>query len=177
MCARLIEDCSRPRPVDQDAVWRIKGSSLLGRPALAVLRELWHWREHEAIRANRPPFFVLSHEVMVKVAVAATTNHPVDPMLPRHFSERRRAGLKTALAAGRAVPPEKMPRHPVRVSRRPTEAERRRFLDLERRRDARAASLGLDATLIASRATLYELARSWDKHAGELMNWQRELLS
>src|SRR5262249_38758231 len=66
-CARLISECTHPHPADLDAVWRIKGSHLLGRPALAVLRELWQWRESEAITANRPPFFVMSHEALVDV--------------------------------------------------------------------------------------------------------------
>src|ERR1051326_6659458 len=52
-CARLIVDCTRERPADMDSVWRIKGSHLLGRPALAVLRELWQWREREAIATTR----------------------------------------------------------------------------------------------------------------------------
>ncbi len=47
-CARLIAECSQPVVVDEDAVWRIKGSTFLERAALAVLRELWHWREREA---------------------------------------------------------------------------------------------------------------------------------
>ena len=59
---------------------------------------------------------------------------------------------------------------------RPTEAEMRRYRDLEKRRDPHAHELGIDPTLIASRATLSELARDWDQHAPELMNWQRELL-
>jgi hypothetical protein len=42
-----------PQIVDADSVWRVKGSSGLSRTALAVLRELWHWREREALRANR----------------------------------------------------------------------------------------------------------------------------
>jgi hypothetical protein len=62
------------------------------------------------------------------------------------------------------------------VSHRPTEAERKRFLELQKRRDASAHELDLDPTLIASRATLSDLARNWDKHAGELMRWQRDLL-
>src|SRR5262245_2534261 len=40
-CAQLINESSRPRPADMESVWRIKGSHLLGRPALAILRELW----------------------------------------------------------------------------------------------------------------------------------------
>jgi len=47
-CARLIAECTQAQPVDMDAVWRIKGSHLLGRSALAILRELWQWRETEA---------------------------------------------------------------------------------------------------------------------------------
>jgi ribonuclease D len=43
-CARLIADCSQPPVMDDDSVWRVKGSHALGRPALAVLRELWQLR-------------------------------------------------------------------------------------------------------------------------------------
>src|SRR5262249_49155629 len=61
--------------------------------------------------------------------------------------------------------------------RRPTDAERRRFLELQKRRDARAAELALDPTVIASRGTLSDLAHDWQKHAPEVMSWQRDLLS
>jgi hypothetical protein len=50
-------------------------------------------------------------------------------------------------------------------------------LELQKRRDAQAHELGIDPTLIASRGTLSDLARNWDKYSGELMNWQRELLT
>ena len=89
-CARLIEDCSRPAAVDTDAVWRVKGSSILNRPALAILRELWQWREKEAIAYCRPPFFVLSHERMVDIADAAAAQQPFDQILPPKMSPRRR---------------------------------------------------------------------------------------
>ena len=176
-CARLIDDCTRVSPPDLDSVWRVKGSFKLGRAALAVLRELWQWRETEALAANRPPFFVLSHELLVTLADAAAAHQPVEPLVPRHLSERRRAGLSAAMKTGLQVPPAEYPEIPRNHTRRPSEAERRRYLDLERRRDARAHQLGLDATLIASRATLGDLALDWNAHAGGLMNWQRELLS
>ena len=70
-CARLIQDSTKQRPPDMDSVWRIKGSHLLERPALAVLRELWQWRETEAVGANKPPFFVMSHQALVDIAAAA----------------------------------------------------------------------------------------------------------
>ncbi len=175
-CARLIEECTRPRATDEDGVWRIKGSHVLGRPALAILRELWRWRETEAVAANRPPFFVISHEVIVDLAAAAAMQRPIDPLLPRSLSERRRSGLSKAIQEGLKIEPDQCPKILQRTSHRPTDAERRRFLELQKCRDAHAHQLDIDATLIASRGTLADLARSWDEYQGELMNWQRELL-
>jgi ribonuclease D len=175
-CARLIADSTRQRPADMDCVWRLKGSHLLGRPALAILRELWQWRESEALAANKPPFFILSHQALVQIAAAAATARPVGPFLPRHLSQRRRGGLMKAVARGVALAPEQHPDILRLFSRRPSAGERRRFLDLQGRRDARAAKLGIDPTLIASRAMLSDLAHDWDKHQRELMDWQRELL-
>jgi ribonuclease D len=175
-CARLIEDCTRNVPADVDAVWRVKGSHQLERPGLAVLRELWRWRESEAIAANKPPFFVMSHDAMVGIAAAAASSQPVDPLLPRHLSERRRAGVAKAVASGLAVSADRHPKILRGFSRRTTEGERRRFAELQKRRDTHAVKLGIDPTLIASRGVLSDLAHDWDTFQGELMNWQRALL-
>jgi ribonuclease D len=175
-CMRLIEDCSRPVAVDADSIWRVKGSSILNRPALAVLRELWKWRENEAIAYCRPPFFVLSHERMVDIADAATARQPFDHILPPKISPRRREALLEAVKAGLAVPAAQHPEILRHFSHRPSEAEFRRFREIEKHRNARAHELGIDPTLIASKAVIGDLARDWDKHAPDLMNWQRDLL-
>lgn len=175
-CSRLIADSTRERPIDPDSVWRLKGSHLLGRPALAILRELWRWREGEALAANRPPFFVMSHDTLVHLAAAAAAAKPIEPLLPKHLSERRRGGIAKAVARGGAVSADELPAILRSSGRRPSDSERRRFVELQRRRDNRAAELGIDPTLIASRATLSDLAHEWDKASPELMNWQRQLL-
>jgi ribonuclease D len=175
-CSRLIDESTRLRPADLDSVWRVKGSHALSRPALAILRELWRWRETEALHSNRPPFFILSHEVLVEMAAAAAAHRSIEPLIPRHLSLRRREGLAHAIKTGLQVSADKHPELPRRTGSRPTETERRRYAELEKRRDSHAGQLGIDPTLIASRATLGDLARNWDKHASELMGWQRELL-
>jgi ribonuclease D len=175
-CCRLIKDATQTVAVDEDQVWRIKGSSLLGRPALAVLREIWQWREAEARTTGKPPFFILSHDVLVDLAAAAVNGTAVEEKFPRHLSERRRRGLLHAIKQGLSLPSERWPHLPVRKGRRPTEAEKRRCAQLEKRRDLRARELNLDPTLIASRSVLWDLARDWDKASADLMTWQRELL-
>ena len=176
-CARLIKDSSVHRPPDMDVVWRIKGSHLLDRPGLAVLRELWQWREKEAIGANRPPYFVMRHESLVQIAAAAIVAQPVDAFLPKHFSDRRRNGLMKAISHALALEPDHHPKLPRRMNRRPGEGEKRRFAELQKRRDTHATQLGIDPTLIASRSILSDLSHDWDKHVPELMEWQKELLS
>ena len=175
-CARLIVECSQPVVVDEDDIWRIKGSTFLERGALAVLRELWHWREREAIAASRPPFFVLAHEKMVEISLAVAEQKPVEHLIPPRMHPRRKENLMAAVRAAQAVPPEKFPNVIKHRSQRPSEAEFRRFRELEKIRDRHAHELVIDPTLIAPKSALGDLARDWDKYAPELMNWQRELL-
>ena len=174
-CAHLVDDCAQVRPTDPDVVWRVKGSHHLHPPALAVLREIWHWREKEAIRANKPPYFILSPELMVHFAMAATESNNVKDLLPERFSPRRREGILKAVEEGLAI--DKPPGALQRAHYRQSEAEKRRMFELERRRNRRANDLGIDPTLIASRAMLVLLAKNWDEHQEELMRWQRELLT
>jgi ribonuclease D len=172
-CARLIADCAQARPSDPDLVWRVKGSHQLAPPALAVLREIWRWRETEAIAANKPPFFILPPETMVHLATKAADGAPPEH-LPRHLSPRRRHGILRAIEQGRAI--QDLPAVLRSRGRRQTEAEKKRYLELQRRRDRHAHELGIDPTLIASRAMLVLLARDWKAYEGELMRWQRQLL-
>jgi ribonuclease D len=173
-CRRLIQDCAQTRPSDPDVVWRVKGSHHLKPSALGVLRELWHWREQEAVRANRPPFFILPPDTMVQLANAAAETGEVKNALPSHLTPRRREGIIKAVAKGVAVkkPPGVLRAPPYRQS----EAEKRRMHEMERRRNRAAAELGIDPTLVASRTMLVLLAKDWQTHQVELLDWQRQLL-
>ena len=119
----------------------------------------------------------MSHQSLVEIAAASANARPLEPFMPRHFSERRRRGLNRAVAHGLSLSPDQQPAILRSFGRRPSEAERRRYIELQRRRDARAAELEIDPTLIASRAVLSDLAHNWDKNSADLMNWQRKLLS
>lgn len=173
-CQQLINDCASFRPLDPDLMWRVKGSHNLQPRGLAVLRELWHWREKEALKFNRPPHFVLPSEAMVDLAQAAGESDALKEMLPRFLTPRRRADILKAIKKGLAQ--DQLPGVVRSAPYRQNEVEKKRMHELERIRNARAAELEIDPTLIASRAMLVLLAKNWDAHEGELMNWQRELL-
>jgi ribonuclease D len=174
-CHRFISDSAVTTPPAPETVWRVRGSHLLDGRGLGVLRALWHWREKEAVEANRPPFFVLMPETMVALARAAAEGRQVENLMPRRFSTRRWAGVMEALQQGLANTSHPAPlRH---QHQRLSEAQARRYRELERRRDRRAADLGIDPSLIASRATLLELVRHAEGGPQEvLMNWQRAVL-
>ncbi|MDX1951584.1 MAG: HRDC domain-containing protein [Verrucomicrobiota bacterium] len=175
-CARLIRDCEQMPKADPDSDWRIRGSDRLEPRALAILRELWKWREKEAILANRPPFFVLSHDAMIEIArIASDPESDFRTAIPR-MPILRKKELIQAVHRGREIPEQELPSLRIRTFTRPTAGENERFNKLRDLRDKRAKELGLDPTLIASRGTLGALAKDWNGSSKELMDWQHSLL-
>ena len=173
-CEQLITDATHLPAPDPDA-WRVKGSHILGPPALAVLRELWRWREEEAVASNRPPFFILKHESLVILAVAAVSGEDLGPRLPRNFSPAKMRGVKEAVQRGLALPSSQMPGMPVQNHRR-VPVHKQRFQQWQGLRDQMARELEIDPTLIASRAVLIGLAEDYEQTDRQLMPWQRNLL-
>lgn len=69
-CARMVETSRQGGPVrDPEREWRVKGSGVLSRRALAILREAWRWRDALAQRLDRPPFKVLPNQVLIELAL------------------------------------------------------------------------------------------------------------
>ena len=176
LCQKLIEDGSRNEPPDPDTVWRMKGHDLLDETGLAVLRELWLWREKDALRTGRPPFFILKHEALSAIAAAASQGGIRAVKLPHFLTPTRRDGVMDAVARGLAVPAEARPQH-IRVrSRRMTRSELDYADVLKERRDKKGIELAIDPTIIAARGTLFALARKDGTDWEHLLPWQREIL-
>ncbi|MCD8534665.1 MAG: HRDC domain-containing protein [Verrucomicrobia bacterium] len=179
-CERLIVLYSRVEEPDMDAVWRIKGYAKLNRIGLSVLRSMWQWREEEAVRLNRPPFFVLPHKKMVEIADLVSMKKPYVDLIPRKFPAKRRAGLLASIQSGLAVESADRPRREVRSSRRvriPNGERVFTYEELRCHRDQLADRLEMDPTVIASRSDLEMMACNWHEAGKELMKWQWELMS
>jgi ribonuclease D len=172
-CERAIRATESSRERDTEESWKITGSGQLrGRPA-AVLRELWRWRDSEARAVDRPSFHILSNERLLKAAISAHEGRTVD--IP-HLRGGRRRRFEQAIERALAMPESEWPVF-VRQSRlRPSRAQEDQMKDLRTKRDAIAAELKLDPSLIAPKAAIEGLVLLDSEAPKQLMPWQRELL-
>jgi ribonuclease D len=183
-CARVVASSRSVREGDPENDWRISGSALLSGEAQAIVKELWHWRETEAEAVDLPVFKVLHNELLLDLADWCAHNPKVPPMgapcWPRRSSPGRSDRLVEAIERGRLAPP--IPRLP-RTERPPRDrAAEQRMEKLRVHRDAVAAELGLDPTVIAPKSILQDIARNPETAGPELIAenrwclWQWELL-
>ena len=172
-CQRAIEQAAVARTRDQDERWRIRGSGLHRGRSAAVLRALWHWREKEAEKADRPPFHVLRNEELLKAAVKFASGSVPDY---RHFSFRRREAFLEAAQTALRAPESEWPVSRRRLGTRPSNKTVQRAEELQHRRNRSAEELGLEPSFIAPRSTLEAIAADDARTSALLVPWQRELL-
>jgi ribonuclease D len=172
-CQRAIEQAAVARTRDHDERWRIRGSGLHRGRSASVLRALWHWREKEAEKADRPPFHVLRNEELLKAAVKFASGSVPDY---KHFSFRRRQAFLEAAQTALRAPESEWPVSRRRFGTRPSNEAVQRAEELQRRRNRSAEELGLEPSFIAPRSTLEAIAADDARTAALLVPWQRELL-
>lgn len=169
----------------EDAFLRIKGARDLSPRGLAILRELYGWREEVGEERDQATFRILSNQPMLEMALRAParlTELRAIPGISSALLERRGGEILAAIERGRAVPEAELPHFPLprRWERDPeveARAERLRLV-----RNERAEELDLDPGFLISRATLEEVARR-DPHDLEelaaipdLRRWQLEAI-
>ncbi|MEO8351269.1 MAG: HRDC domain-containing protein [Chthoniobacteraceae bacterium] len=173
-CERAVRVTETVKDRDDREAWRISGAGALRGHASAILRELWLWRDGEARAVDRPSFHILHNSQLIEAT------HQIAAGKTAEFAHLRGGRLDRYRAAvQRAVhlPESDWPKI-VRTHRaRPTREEEERFRQLKEKRDAVAAELKLDPSLIAPKASLEALASESPAEAEErMMPWQVALL-
>ncbi len=162
--------------------WRIGHSERLRGHGLGALHAVWHWRQAQAERLDTPPFKVCGNQLLQAIAEAAEAGDSLESILARVNLGKRHArlidSLASALKAGLARDPKTLPR---RRGRDPghaplTQAEVALQDRIKADRDVVATKLGLEATLIANRAQLAQIARRPASIDDILLPWQADLL-
>lgn len=172
-------------PGDDEGFWRLKGSKLLKGSGIAVLRELYQWRDQLARHLDRAPFRILNNETLLELARAQprdiTALNAVRGLGPDTIN-RRGSELLRAIERGLKVPLSDIPR-PDRGPRiRPDPALIERFERLKIARNTVATRLDLAPGVLCPNGTLERIAkaepRALDDLAAipELRTWQRKVM-
>jgi ribonuclease D len=177
----LLDDIRGGQPDGEPGYLRLKGAKALKGRALAVLRELFAWREGVAQRADRATFRVLNNEPMMALA-----KHPPGdlaalravPGISADQVERRGRDILAAVNRGLEVPDRDLPR----IERGPRRAYDAAFdARLERLKAARnrlATELDLQPGVLCPNGTLEAIAKANPEsiealgQLAELRRWQ-----
>ena len=180
------EECRRlaasryEKPDPAMAVFSVKGWRDLDGRGLAILKALVEFREDQAVIAGRPRFRVIPDAALVALAKRPDSDLRRARGLGRFGRGRLAAGVRRAIADGKAADPVRPParaRTP-RMSRAETVAAGARLAALKAWRSELGASLGLDPALLWPMSSLKRLAGAPDTLADEtrseeVRHWQR----
>jgi ribonuclease D len=151
-----------PPDADEPAYLRLKGAKALPGRALAVLRELFEWRDQLARRTDKAAFRILNNEPMLAMAKAP----PVDLAelkavrgIGGEQAERRGREILAAVQRGLAVPEADLPRV-ERPPRRPADlAYEARLERLKAARNLLAGQYEVAPGVLCPNGTLEAIAR------------------
>jgi ribonuclease D len=164
-CTRL-EEVRYAAPNLETAYLSIKGAKDLDGRSLAILRSLSLFREEEARRQHRPPFFVIPNTALISLATSPTVALSDVPGLGQTGLQRFGHGLQQALREGLAAPPIR--RLPPMTDERMSREQVQRLMRLKAWRVSLGATLSLDPSLLWPTASLERLAKAPDTLDSEL---------
>jgi len=186
-CARL-EDLRYEDPDLETAYLSVKGASKLDGSSLAMLRTLFLFREKEALRQHRPPYFIMPHATLIQLATNPTAELSEIPGLGQKGLKRFGQGLQKAIKNGLAATP--IYRTSLITTEHMSEDEFRRLKPIRKEQDRRlrrlkawrasiGTSLSLDPSLLWPTVSLERLSKEPDTFDVELMSgdirqWQRD---
>lgn len=186
--AWVIEECEyqsrvRASSTDEEPLFlKVRGAGRLDRRTLAVLEKLLQYRLLHASRMNRPPFKIIGNPAILDLAI----QKPLDTeslLATRILSPRQRElyskGLVNAIDRAMSIPEEKLPVYPHQRMPKIRPSVVKRIERLKSFRDQKAGELGMDPSLILSKAVIGDIALKKPSSTDELdqinglKNWQK----
>jgi ribonuclease D len=165
-CEYLIKVDAHNNIFDPEGYWRISNASKLTPRQMAVLRELYLYRDQQARHFDRPPFKILGDKTLLAIVHA----NPVDieeliplPGMTSRQIQRFGKDLLLAVARGHRAP---LPRRP---SYKPYDEDvRSRYEALRAWRKKVARLLDVESDVILPRDILWDIARAAPRDAKSL---------
>ena len=160
----LLEDARwAPSNGSEPGYLRMKGARTLRGRELAILRELYQWREWVAQRADRAAFRILNNEPLLAMAKSPPSDLASLRSIPgvsTDQADRRGKEILATVKQALAIPEGDLPRI-ERVPRRPTDpAYEARVERLKQARNALATRYELAPGVLCPNGTLEAIARA-----------------
>jgi ribonuclease D len=155
----------------REAWMKVKGARDLTPRGMAVLRELYEWREGVARELDRATFRVMGNQTLIELSLAPPKGIPAlkgVSGVSDGLVQRRGRDIMAAIGRALELPEAELPRWP-RAPRWERDLElEARVESLKNARNRRADQLGLDPGFLMSRATLEEVGRALPRTIDEL---------
>jgi ribonuclease D len=175
-CDHLVKSVLR-----EDERWRISGSARLSRRQLAVLREVWRWRDRQASNLNVPTSRVLGDSMLIEIARRSPAS--VEDLfsirgLDSRMLRKAEQDVVDAVARARSIPEAELPSNERRDDP-PQVAVLAKLLSVAVAN--LAAETNVDSALLATTSDIQEIVRWFLDKEGtplpEVMEgWRGEIL-
>ena len=162
------------RESEEKESWRIGGSGRLQPSGLRYLQALWSWRDGEAAAWNRPSFMVATNKQLIAWSADLAEGQKIE--FPPRLRRDRRQRLEEAIERARELTESEWPSKPKRERRRYDETFEDRVKAVILKRNEIGESLGIDPSVIASRAVLEQIVSGRVEPSDILLKWQQSLL-
>lgn len=183
--ARLEAIRYRETDESEEPFRRLKHIGAFDRRSLAVVRELYNWRDALARSADRPPFKIIGNDVILELAKSKpATREDLEKTkgLAKFHFDRYGRDLLARVTAAVALPEEALPQRVEGKAWLRDKALEARIDRLKKVRDRIATELKIEPSMLAPRHVLQAIATLEPKHVAELdavpalRQWQRRLL-
>ncbi len=165
---------------EEGEAWRkMKNTGGLDRRSLAVVRELYNWRDALARKADRPPFKILGNDTIIDIAKERPASQR-DLMgmrsLSRYHSDRYGRDLATLVSKALDIPDAELPeRTEPKAWIRDKQLESR-INRLKEVRDRFARELKIDPSVLAARHILAAVATAGTLDVPNMREWQKQVM-
>jgi ribonuclease D len=147
------------KPFDPDGFWRNRDARTLGPQELAVLRELYLWRDRQARDMDLPSFKVVDDRTLIQLSrkqPREMRDLALSPWQTRRFG----AQVLEAIARGMSAPPPQFPTRSHNDGHRPDPLTIERYDRLREWRTQRAAERGVPSDIVLTNEVLMAIARA-----------------
>ena len=165
---------------DEGEGWRkLKNISALDLRSLAIVRDLYSWRDALARKADKPPFKVLGNDQIVEIAKAKPQTHrdlARVPALSRYHADRFGRDLVNTVRKAMEIPEEELPAKNEPKPWIRDKALENRINRLKSVRDRYAKELKIDPAVLGARHILSAVAAAGTLDVPNMREWQKKVM-